>query len=438
MLCKEIIGQPEILTSRKFYGRYWHSLTAHAAKQSRIISGRSTNTEEEERHFNTLQGITKLTNRRPGDIITPSLVRLQAEQHMTKARQASAVKAQESQISKCYKALPAIPNTVIPHRFLMRYPREYQVHLQSISGFLVCGEGVWWMHIVSGVEFLDGPGELSFRPQGPSLHHFRSSNLSLEEQHLKQCWDMCLAQEDIKIPHRVIRLYGDNGDCIQVIHTNFLDDGDDEDDDDQDHDVDDNEEYVEADDTIEEQVEKLEVSLEGACSVADEELGMFDDQDGNGDDNGDDKSNKGLEISNASSIAINSHGYQLSTVNSPDIQNTPTNDSPVTTPEYNEKVAKEDDKSSSECHQPKQITTKLCKNIARILGETNDVLLLDRARKDLQFHPKSTFHQDKYKTLLTQMQTRILAEHASLKKNITTGKKNFASTMTFVYQISMM
>ena len=42
--------------------------------------------------------------------------------------------------------------------------------------------------------------------------------------------------------------------------------------------------------TIEEQVEKLEVSLEGACSVADEELGMFDDQDGNGDDNGDDKS----------------------------------------------------------------------------------------------------------------------------------------------------
>ena len=209
-----------------------------------------------------------------------------------------------------------------------------------------------------------------------------------------------------------------------MIHTNFLDDGDDEDDDDQDHDVDDNEEYVEADDTIEEQVEKLEVSLEGACSVADEELGMFDDQDGNGDDNGDDKSNKGLEISNASSIAI-SHGYQLSTVNSPDIQNTPTNDSPVNTPEYNEKVAKEDDISSSECHQPKQITTKLCKNIARILGETSDVLLLDRARKDMQFHPKSTFHQDKYKNLLTQMQTRILAEHASLKEEHNNWEKEF-------------
>ena len=113
MLCKEIIGQPEILTSRKFYGRYWHSVTAHAAKQSRIISGRSANTEEEERHFNSLQGITKLTNRRPGDIITPSLVRLQAEQQMAKARQANTVKSQESQISKYFKALPPFPNTII-------------------------------------------------------------------------------------------------------------------------------------------------------------------------------------------------------------------------------------------------------------------------------------------------------------------------------------
>ena len=144
MLCKEIIGQPEILTSRKFYGRYWHSLTAHAGKQTRIISGKSANTEKEERHFNTLQGITKLTNRRPGDIITPSLVRLQAEQHMAETRQGNAVKAQESQISKYYKVLPPFPNTIIPHRYIMRNPREYQAHLQCISDFLVCGEGVWW------------------------------------------------------------------------------------------------------------------------------------------------------------------------------------------------------------------------------------------------------------------------------------------------------
>ena len=116
---------------------------------------------------------------------------------------------------------------------------------------------------------------------------------------------------------------------IQVMHTNSLDDGDD--DDDQDHNLEDNEEY-EADDNIKEQVESVEVSLKGACSVDDEELSMFDDKDGNGNDNDDDGSNKGLEISNASSIAI-SQEYQLPMVNSLDIQNPPTNDSPVSTPQ---------------------------------------------------------------------------------------------------------
>ena len=91
MLCREIIGlQPQVLASRKFYRRYWRSITAHAAKQKRINAGRVASTEEEER-----QSTTKLTNRRPGDIITHSLVRLQGE-HMAKSRQASAVKAQET------------------------------------------------------------------------------------------------------------------------------------------------------------------------------------------------------------------------------------------------------------------------------------------------------------------------------------------------------
>ena len=156
------------------------------------------------------------------NVITTSLVRLQPEQQMAKARQANALKSQESQISKYYKALLPFPNTIIPHRYIVRYPREYQGHLQGISDFLLCGEGDWWKHVVAGVEFLDGMDHLSFRPQGPSLHHFRSSNLKLEEQHLKQCWDVCLADDAIKIPHRVIRLCADNGDCNQVINTNVL------------------------------------------------------------------------------------------------------------------------------------------------------------------------------------------------------------------------
>ena len=151
MICKEVIGKSKSLTERKFCGRYWHSITAHAAKQSRIISLKSTNTEEEERHFNTLQGVTRLTNRRPGDIITPSLIRLQAEQKMAESKRSSnPVKMQESQISKYYSTLPPFPNTIIPNRYIIKHPKEYQAHLQSISDFIACGEGVWWKQILSG------------------------------------------------------------------------------------------------------------------------------------------------------------------------------------------------------------------------------------------------------------------------------------------------
>ena len=228
MTCKEVIGQPNSLTGRKFYGRYWHSLTAHAGKQSRIISAKSTNTEEEERHFNTLQGVTRLTCRRPGDIITPSLIRLQAEQKLAETKQGHAVKVQESQISKYYSTLPPFPNTTVPNRFIINNPKEYQAHLQSISDFIACGEGVWWCQNLSGVEFLDGPDELSTRPQGPKLHHFRSSDLRKEEQHLEQCWRKCLNDDAVVIPHRIIRLYDQKGDCTRIIRTNFLHREDDE------------------------------------------------------------------------------------------------------------------------------------------------------------------------------------------------------------------
>ena len=89
MILNEVIGNPKSLTERNLYGRYWHSITVHNARQSRIISLKSINTEEEERHFKTLQGVTKLTNRRPGDIMTASLVRLQAEQKLAESKSAT-------------------------------------------------------------------------------------------------------------------------------------------------------------------------------------------------------------------------------------------------------------------------------------------------------------------------------------------------------------
>ena len=224
MTLKEVIGNPKCLAERKLYGRYWHSITVHAAKQSRIISMKSTNTEEEERHFNNLQGVTKLPNWRPGDIITPSLVLLQAEQKLAESKSAtSPVKMQELKISKYYSTLPPFPNTIIPNRYIIRNPKEHQAHLESISYFIACGEGEWWHQVLSGVEFYDGPDETNKRPQGPTLHHFRFCTLQLEEQHLGENWERCLSDDNITIPQRIIRIYNQRGDCTRAMHTKVLD-----------------------------------------------------------------------------------------------------------------------------------------------------------------------------------------------------------------------
>ena len=207
MILKEVIGNPKPLSERKLYGRYWHSITVHAAKQSTIISLKSTNTEEEERHFNTLEGVTKLTNRTPGDIITPGLACLQEKQKLAESQSATnPVKMQESQFSKYYTTLPPFPNTIIPNQYIRRNQKEYQAHLESISDFIACGEGEWWDQVLPGVEFYDGPEEPNNRPPKPTLHHFRSSTLQFW-QHLKENLERCLSDDNITIQHRIITIY---------------------------------------------------------------------------------------------------------------------------------------------------------------------------------------------------------------------------------------
>ena len=158
--CKEVTGKPQILTEKKFYGRYLHSLIVHAPIQPRIICSRSTNTEQQERHYNTLSSISSATSsRRPGEIITPGIIRMQAEMKSEENKQRDTVKEQESRLGKLASCLPQAKNTIIPHRLILKYPNACQAHLERIADFLTCGEGIWWRHIVSGVEFLDGPDE---------------------------------------------------------------------------------------------------------------------------------------------------------------------------------------------------------------------------------------------------------------------------------------
>lgn len=72
-------GKLKSLTSRKFFGVYYHSLIRHSSTQLRIVSGRTANTEKEEAFFNPIKTMTKLTsNNHTENVICNALIRVQA------------------------------------------------------------------------------------------------------------------------------------------------------------------------------------------------------------------------------------------------------------------------------------------------------------------------------------------------------------------------
>ena len=152
---------------------------------------------------------------------------------------------QESRLGKLSRCLPKADNSVIPHGIVLKYTSAYQAHLERISDFLLCGEGVWWRHVASGVEFFDvtAPSEAQTGAITlPPLHHFRSYTLKSESEYLQNSWKKCLESVDtLKIPHHAIRVFNGQGKLDHIIYTDFLQDDDDDDDADDDDDDDDGE-----------------------------------------------------------------------------------------------------------------------------------------------------------------------------------------------------
>ena len=212
ILCREIFGfQLKELTTRKLYGNYYHNITCHAAMQHRLINGKACNVEQQERIFNTITNITKATSSyHPSHIIGNIFIRLQAEKEMQAFQGAHDFK-QEATVSKLASSLPPYENTIIPEVLMEKHIRSWQAHLQRISDFLLSGEGIWWRKQGNGdVEFLDGQRSISSHPQGPLLHHFRSSNFSAEEEYLQKCWQECL-KNGVALPISIIRVEDEHG-----------------------------------------------------------------------------------------------------------------------------------------------------------------------------------------------------------------------------------
>jgi hypothetical protein len=215
ILCQEVFGfKLKEMTTRKLYGNYFHDITSHAAMQHRLISGRSTNVEEQERVFNTITNITKATSSfHPSHIIGNIFVRLQAEKQMA-AFQSSCISKQEATGHHMDYG-----NTIIPHEIIEKHIRSWQAHLERVSDFLLTGKGSWWMEHENGdIEFYDGEQPPDNHSGGPSLHHFRSSNFKSEEKYLEECWEKCL-RSGVTLPIKVLRIEDEHGNMNVVQHS---------------------------------------------------------------------------------------------------------------------------------------------------------------------------------------------------------------------------
>ena len=222
ILCLEVMGyQPSTMTCRKLYGKYFHDLIAHAPLQLRIVSGKADTAEDEERHFNSINGITKsTTSKHPGHLIGNVLIRLQAEEELREVNEGYHSCQQENKLRRFSNSLPEFHDTLIPAYILEKYPHEWQAHVERISDFLYPeSEGAWWQYGGENVLFHDSGIHPNTRPDGPLLHHLRSSSLR-KEVYLEGCWSKCL-DEGIRLPCHYL-LIPDQNDDITKVTTGFL------------------------------------------------------------------------------------------------------------------------------------------------------------------------------------------------------------------------
>ena len=210
--CSVLFSNPKSTTRRRMFGRYFHSITTHAAGLFRIISLRSLNTEQHERMFQQAKALTKGTsNNHPQNVISNIIKRLQFE------RTGDAILSQESGIKSLSAAVGSMRNTIIPKSLLDT--QHYQAHLERISDFLIHGPGVWWKETPDAIMFLDGTDQPDYRDEGPTLQSFRSVSSMDIDLFLQEQWEACCSS-GIVLPATRLRYYNQDGtlESISVAH----------------------------------------------------------------------------------------------------------------------------------------------------------------------------------------------------------------------------
>ena len=124
-LCISIINKPKSLTQCKFYGQYFHSISTETALNSRVVSLKSTNTEDEERHFRVSSICSATSSRAPDHIIINSIIRMQAEMKIGSGkRENSSYAKKESRFPNSIKLLLDLEILLFKHKCYLKATTE--------------------------------------------------------------------------------------------------------------------------------------------------------------------------------------------------------------------------------------------------------------------------------------------------------------------------
>ena len=211
-LMKKIVPVPKKLSSAKYFGAHFHSITVHSALLYRLFCLKSLIPEAEEATFHTLRQITlNSSDKKPDHIIKNAIIR-------HKHQSCSVTYHMEGKIKQLMRQAPRLGNTIF--LFSEIDSNSLQAHYERIPDYLTMGQE-YWRPIQDGVMFLDSATEAEDRGV-PKMKHFRSCNQKKLNIHLHEKWQECVLKmrnNEINLPLKVLRIYDQNGKLSQRIGT---------------------------------------------------------------------------------------------------------------------------------------------------------------------------------------------------------------------------
>lgn len=203
-LCCELIPSPK---EDKLYGVYFHDLCVHAPLQYQMVCLRSTNAESSEQLFSQIKHISeRATNRKPENVLTSILLSMQAKEETGFGSTLTSLKKQDSLVTEVAKKVPLYNGTFVSKDFIQSRMSSWQAHLQRISPYLQYGEGIWWIAVNDGYQFLDADKDPSNQLNGPKLQHFRNTKIGDIWEMSRRTWESIVETEK-NLPTPYIRLF---------------------------------------------------------------------------------------------------------------------------------------------------------------------------------------------------------------------------------------